>query len=463
MPFNSLIFLIFFCFINLIVLATKNQYKTSVMICASYFFYAFAGLSSLAYLLTISMVTYFAVKNIQRSDKQATCNLAILIILILLISSKYTLLPEYINSITCFTFDQASYIIPIGLSFYALQAIALLIDVKNKKFKTKVNLKEVTLFISFFPQSLAGPIHRASELIPQFNKNTPIEISAIGIGFKTLLFGLTCKLIVADKLALIIEPVLNNQHNYNGLLLYTSILLYSIQIYFDFWGYSLMAIGIGKCLGYNIKINFNNPYHAVSIKDFWHRWHISLSQWMKDYIYIPLGGNKNGYLSFFIAVLVTFFISGIWHGISVNFLLWGLVHTLLYFLDNALEKNSRIAENNHLRRLIFLGTIPFTWLIFRTNDVNQLIHILKKIFSFTEYWSLFSSISYLTSGVNLFYLITGIAIYLVAHSKFTKTWMNTMPITIGDKIIDSLFLITCLLFIILFGDIGQQQFLYFNF
>ncbi|WP_293924333.1 MBOAT family O-acyltransferase [Sphingobacterium sp. UBA6320] len=463
MPFASLHFLIFFCLVNVIILFTKDDYRSFLMLCASYYFYAWAGLSSLIYLFVISLITYFAAKGMEKYDKNKICYFAILVILILLLSSKYSYFPEYINRLTPYTFEQASYIIPIGISFYSLQAIALLVDIKNNNFISKVSFKEMALFISFFPQSLAGPIHRGSELIPQFNKNSPIEITLLAIGFKTLLFGLFCKLIVADKLALLIEPIFSNQHNHDGLLIYTSIILYSIQIYFDFWGYSLMAIGIGKCLGYDIKINFRNPYMASSIKDFWHRWHISLSQWMRDYVYIPLGGNRKGYLYFLLALFATFLLSGIWHGLSFNFIIWGLIHMLLFLIDDILKKLLGASKNNHFRRLFFLATIPFTWLIFRTSNFEELCHILKKIFFFSENWSLLSSTLYFTSGVNLYYLITSLLIVLIAHSKFVKNWMNMMPITNIEKILDSAFLITCLLFIILFGDIGQQQFLYFNF
>jgi len=463
MPFASIPFLIFFCFVTLIILVTKDQFRSYIMVCASCCFYAWAGLSSFIYLIVISLFTYFAAMSMKNYDKNKICYFAILVILLLLLSSKYTYLPEYINRLTPYTFEQASYIIPIGISFYSLQAIALLVDIKNNKYTSRVSLKDVTLFVSFFPQSLAGPIHRASELIPQFNKNSPIEITSLAIGFKTLLFGLFCKLIVADKLALLIEPILSNQHKHDGLLLYTSTILYSIQIYFDFWGYSLMAIGIGKCLGYDIKINFRNPYLASSIKDFWHRWHISLSQWMRDYIYISLGGNRKGYLNFLFALFATFLLSGIWHGISFNFIIWGLIHMLLFIIDDILKKHLGNSKNKYFRRLFFLATIPFTWLIFRTSNLEELSTILKKIFFLTDEWSLTSSTSYFTSNVNLFYLITCLLIVLLVNFKFVYNRMNLMPITNTEKILDSAFLITCLLFIILFGDIGQQHFLYFNF
>lgn len=465
MPFNSLYFLLFFCLVSTTVLVIRGSYRTIIILCSSYFFYALAGLSSISYLLAITLITYSATKAMERYNKRKVCTIAISILIILLVSSKYSLLPKFINESNTFTLEHSLYMIPIGISFYTLQAIGLLIDVKNNKYNTKISLKEIALFTSFFPLSIAGPIHRAKELIPQFKHNKTIEVSTFIIGLKTMLFGFICKLIVADKLALVIDPLLSNHQNHNGLLLYISALLYSFQIYFDFWGYSLIAIGIGKCLGYEIKINFNNPYSASSIKEFWHRWHISLSQWMRDYIYIPIGGNKKGYTTFFYAVFATFFLSGIWHGLSLNFVLWGLAHMALFLIDDFISKNSSTNKYNliaYIRRFLFLATIPFTWLIFRTSTTPDLYNTLKNIFLFSE-WSLSSTISYFLSAVYLFYMIVFILVLLIAHSKFINNRVNTIAITTKEKVLDSIFLVASLILIILFGDIGTQQFLYFNF
>lgn len=473
MPFNSLPFLAFFLVICFLIWFFKGSTRTIVILAASYFFYASAGPSSLIYLLTITIITYYSAHALcTQRRKKTTLSIAVLSITALLLSAKYTFLPIYLNGTIPFSLlNRSGYIFPIGISFYSLQAISLLIDIKNKRYDQRITLRETALFISFFPQSLAGPIHRSKELIPQFSKNQTIEASMILVGIKTLLFGFFCKLIIADKLALVIDPIFNKSHEYNGLLLYTAAILYSFQIYFDFWGYSLIALGLGKCIGYDLKVNFKHPYLASSIKDFWRRWHISLSQWMRDYIYIPLGGKMKGYIRFVLAIFATFFVSGLWHGISPNFMIWGVTHALFYLLDEAITKYFVSSKDGNkikyfqpvLRRVLFLLAIPFTWLIFRTENTSDLIYIFKKIVGNINSWSLLESIVYYTDKANLFYLTTSTVVVILTHFKLLDLWMNKVPNTKSEKALDSVYVVVCLMFLILFGDIGARQFLYFNF
>lgn len=473
MPFNSLLFLAFYLTVSFLVLVFKRSTRTMILLAASYFFYAYAGPSTFVYLLSITFVTYYVAHALLKKKRKKTIlSIAVFLIIGLLLSSKYTLLPQYINSILSYSlWDTSGYIFPIGISFYSLQAIGLLVDIKNKRYTQRVTFRETALFISFFPQSLAGPIHRAKELIPQFSKNQHIEVPKILVGIKTLLFGFFCKLIVADKIALVIDPIFNKFFEYNGLILFTASILYSFQIYFDFWGYSLIALGLGKCLGYDLKTNFSKPYLASSIKDFWHRWHISLSQWMRDYIYIPLGGKMKGYRRFVGAICATFFISGLWHGIAINFIIWGLTHASLYLLDHAIIRGFRTSRDDYkmkyfqalFRRALFLLTIPFTWLIFRTENTSEVIYIFKKIIGIIDSWSISESMGYYTHGVNLFYLTTSIIVIFFSHFKIIDQRVNKSPDTKIEKVLDSAYVLVCLTFLILFGDIGTQQFLYFNF
>lgn len=465
MPLNSLLFLFFFFSVCIIVNITRVSHRFSIILCASFFFYAWAGLSSIIYLTVITLVTYIATKYMEKYDKKIVCGIAISIIIALLFSSKYSPIPHFINNSTISFYKAPLFIVPIGVSFYALQAIGLLIDIKKNIFTDRVNSKDLIMFFGFFPISIAGPIHRAKDLIPQFNNASSIDNHVIALGLKTMLFGFFCKLLIADKLSLIIDPVFNNQNNTNGLLLYISTILFSLQIYFDFWGYSLIAIGMGKCLGYKLKVNFNNPYSSASIKEFWNRWHISLSQWMRDYIYIPIGGSKHGYVTFVLSIFVTFLFSGFWHGLSAIFFIWGVVHMIIFLIDDLMQrfhKSCRIAVKIPIRRIFFLLTIPFTWLIFRSDAPIDVYNNLKNIFLFPK-WSLLLTISYFESGIYIFYLSICILVTCIAHSKFISNRMNVIPAGNKEKIFDSLFIISCLLLIILFGDMGTQQFLYFNF
>jgi len=360
--------------------------------------------------------------------------------------------------------------VPIGISFYALQAISLLVDIYNAKYKSELSLKNTALFLCFFPQSLAGPIHRAHELIPQFSHYKPIDVYKIITGFKNLLFGFFCKLIIADKIAIVISPIFSKWSEADGLSLFIATLLYSLQIYFDFWGYSLIAIGLGRILGFNIKTNFNHPYMALTFRDFWHRWHISLSQWMRDYIYIPLGGRKKGYTYFGVAIFTTFVISGLWHGLTYNFLLWGVIHALLYLLEAVLLKRKTVlhvgsnvaAVIRIIRRVIFFIVISITWLVFRIEELPVLQDIIKNILHF-EGWSLEVAYSYFLTDVNVIYITIILTTFLLSSTSFIKRKLNSVPITNYGRFSDSLFICTCLFCVIILGDIGTQEFLYFRF
>jgi D-alanyl-lipoteichoic acid acyltransferase DltB (MBOAT superfamily) len=278
----------------------------------------------LFFLLSIILVTYIAAYKFIHTGKNFVLSIGVLFIILQLLFAKYanTILEHYFTfsslEFACFNI----FILPVGISFYSLQAIGLLEDLRSGRFKGDTSLTSIALFLSFFPQSISGPIHRAGDLIPQFLIGRQFKSNDIFIGLKIMLWGYFCKLIVADKIAIIISPVFISFQEFDGFSILVSALLYSFQIYFDFWGYSLIAIGLGRVLGFTINTNFRNPYAARSFKEFWHRWHITLSKWMKDYIYIPLGGRRQShYILFCTAILITFLISGLWHGATFNFIL----------------------------------------------------------------------------------------------------------------------------------------------
>lgn len=476
MPFNSLAFLIFFVlFVFLYYTINENHRRISVALAGSYIFYTYAGVSSILYLIFVTLITYTAVRKLgENKSKKNILIFSIIGIVLLLISSKF--LEEIIH---LFGNDNVQYVsnsllFSIGISFYSLQAISLIIEVAGNRYSDNLSFKNIILFLSFFPQSLAGPIHKPQELIPQFSKVIQFNADAIVIGIKTLLFGFFIKLVVADKIGLVISPIFEKWMEADGLSLLMATLLYSLQIYFDFWGYSLIAIGLGRILGYKIKVNFNHPYLAITFKDFWHRWHISLSQWMRDYIYIPLGGRKKGYFNFVTGVIITFQVSGIWHGLTFNFMLWSTTHALLYIIEDIKLRNvsrQKVLQFPHnpfflvLKRMVFFILISFTWLIFRTEDFNDLFGIINKIVHHTEQWSLSLSYSYYLTGINLFYIVIAVFTFLISHTLFLEKKINFIPAHNHNwqRITDSTFTCFCLISILLFGDIGSQEFLYFKF
>lgn len=450
--------------------------KMGLLIIGSYFFYAYAGISNLIFLVTATVATYTVAKLIQKGSRNhIVLPMGILSIIILLLGAKYA--PVFLGDLQPASYTEgglvSSFVVPLGVSFYSLQAISMMVDVYKNKYQGPVTLKNISLYLGFFPQSASGPIHRAGELIPQFSMTGNLISQNIVIGMKTMLYGYFCKLIVADKISLIITPVFNVWDKFDGLSVFIAALLYSFQIYFDFWGYSLIAIGVGRVLGFNININFIAPYAIVSFKEFWHRWHITLSRWMRDYIYIPLGGNRYKYIRFCIAIFITFFVSGLWHGVTFNFLLWGVVHAGLYLIEDAVRRSLPSFAQDHSSRFVlmtiqlvrwclFFLAISFTWLIFRTENVSDLYEMVRKILSI-EGWSVAIALNYYFTKINLVYLFIVVVAAGLLHSLFVFRKFEYIPVTRRDIVTDSLFVCTSLIAIILFGDMGGQEFLYFKF
>lgn len=455
--------------------------KHILLILGSCFFYLYANIFNLLYLLlTIFITTFFASKIKTEINNKKYLYIGIFIILLQLILTKYSslLADHFLINISSEDKFFNFIILPIGISFYSLQAIALLVDLSTKKYEGEVRFKDVLLFLSFFPQSVSGPIHRANELLPQFKFQDKIQdkiqVSNIIIGVKTMIWGYFCKLIIADKISILTTPILKLYFEHDGLSLIIASLLFSLQIYFDFLGYSLIAIGTGKILGFTININFNSPLSITSFKEFWHRWHITLSKWMRDYLYIPLGGRKHKkYILFCLSILITFLISGFWHGITLNFILWGTTHAFLYILEDFIEKKTSTVyyfkkpyfRNRFIRLLkwiIFFISISFTWLIFRTENYSELIEILRKIISFSD-WSLISASKYFLTTTNIIYILIVLFALIFLQTTFIKQKIQEIPTTIFATITDSVFICFCLTLITLLGDIGSQEFLYFKF
>jgi alginate O-acetyltransferase complex protein AlgI len=478
MPFNSISFLIFFLVFTAIYSQFGNaKYKSLFLIAGSWFFYSYGNIYNLIHLLITTSVTYFIAKQIRKKVKNKWyLTIGVSIIVLQLLLTKYSYVLAQLFSIYPFSDNQFMdiYVLPIGISFYSLQAIGLLVDVQRRKYDLDFNFRDVSLFLSLFPQSISGPIHRANELLPQFNLKIDFQADNIIIGLKTILWGYFCKLIIADKISIITIPIFNSYSKQDGLSILIATLLYSLQIYFDFWGYSLIAIGAGRVLGFNISTNFNNPYAAISFKDFWHRWHITLSKWMRDYIYIPLGGrNQRNYVLYCGSILITFLVSGFWHGITINFILWGATHAFFYMLEDFIKlKYNRNYDFKTLliikrlfrlfRAILFFIIISTTWLIFRTNNFTELVEMLKSIITFSN-WSIVNAYKQYFILTTISYLLIIILTLFFSQTMFLKRKIEIVPFTAIEKVTDSVFIFICLTMIILWGDIGGQEFLYFRF
>jgi D-alanyl-lipoteichoic acid acyltransferase DltB (MBOAT superfamily) len=270
---------------------------------------------------------------------------------------------------------------PLGISFFTLQAIGYLADVYLKRIKAEHNWWDYMLFVCFFPQIASGPISKASALLPQIKAKRNFRYEQFASGCRWLLWGMFMKVAVADRINSIVAPIDNLYENYDGMSCLIASILYTFQIYSDFAGYSFMAMGVGKIMGFDLINNFNRPYFSQSITEFWHRWHISLSTWLKDYIYIPLGGNRCSKLRNYWNIFVTFLVSGIWHGANWTFIVWGVLHGLFQVVEKALGLNKLHSKGliKCFRISITFILVSFAWIFFRMPTLNDAVGVINKI------------------------------------------------------------------------------------
>lgn len=276
-----------------------------------------------------------------------------------------------------------NWVMPLGISFYTLQAIGYLLDVYMQRIKPEYNWWNYMLFVSFFPQIASGPISKASDLLPQIKAKRKFDAVQFVQGLKWLLWGMFLKVVVADRLALNVNDAYVHMLTNSGLTLFMASIFYSMQIYCDFAGYSFMALGVGKIMGFELINNFQRPYLSQSITEFWHRWHISLSTWLKDYIYIPLGGSRCSKMCNYWNIMATFLVSGLWHGANWTFVVWGGLHGFFQIIEKSLNmnKNHSLGIIKCVRIILTFFVINFAWIFFRMPTFRDAVYVIEKIFT----------------------------------------------------------------------------------
>lgn len=372
MIFSSLEFIIFFViFIFLIIKSNKHQQL--LIITTSIFFYAFWEITYVLLLAYIVIILYFSIK------KKINLFYSITILLLPLIFFKYSNFLIDVLKIDLFGNYVHTKNLPLGISFITFTAIALLVDSKKKVFDENLNFKSLTEFIVYFPQLIAGPILRANELVPLLRKKIIFKKENIKFGLLLFLIGFIKKIFFADTIGQLIDPIFANPENFNNESLLMGAFLFPVQIYFDFSGYVDMALGISKILNIDLPINFNKPYLASSLTDFWRRWHITLGKWFKDYFYIPLGGSKKGKLHNFITLFTTMTVAGLWHGASWNFIIWGSINGVVLYIEKLFSPfNLKIPK---FVKIIFTCFIIFhLWIIFRITNLDNLLFYFDSLY-----------------------------------------------------------------------------------
>ena len=469
MLFSSTTFIFIFLTLLLILyFPIKNiKYRNIILLIFSLIFYSWGEPKYIFLMLITVLIAYIfglLIDKYRFEKRKSKLFLIISVVLILLNLFIFKYLDFSIgifNSIFKTNIGLSKLVLPIGISFYTFQILSYVIDLYWGKVGVQKNYFRLLLYVSFFPQLIAGPIVRY-ETVEKEISDRKTTLDGFINGFKRFIWGLAKKVIIANNVAIFCDYIYNNYSSYGSNILWVAAICYTLQIYFDFSGYSDMAIGLGKMFGFNFLENFNYPYIASSITDFWRRWHISLSTFFRDYVYIPLGGNRVSKVKFIRNIFIVWLLTGIWHGASYNFILWGLYYAILLLIEKMftgkyIEKLPKV-----LKMLYSLFFITLGWVIFRIENLNDLVLVIKKMFSFnnTSFVTLFNNNSMLISTIP--YIILGIFLSLPIDKWFKEKVdkSNSVILTlIEDLILGVLFGISIMFLV----SNSYNPFIYFRF
>lgn len=458
MVFSSILFIFKFLPIAMgIYFLTPKNFKNLSLLIISLVFYSWGEPKYFLLMIASILVDYFISINIEKYRKNKKIKKILLFISIIfnigiLFFFKYiNFFIENINFIFNMSFENIKISLPLGISFYTFQTMSYTIDVFLGKIKAEKNIINFGAFVCLFPQLIAGPIVKYIDISKEL-KNRDINLDEIQEGIRLFILGLGSKVLIANNIGSLWNEVETmGFNNISTILAWMGIIAFSLQIYFDFNGYSLMAIGLGKILGFNFPNNFNYPYESRSITEFWRRWHITLGQWFKEYIYIPLGGNKIGRIRNCFNLFIVWFLTGFWHGASYNFILWGLY----FFILICIEKFGLLNFLNKYKFISHIYTIFFIligWTLFSITDLNYYINFIQKMFIFN-------------SGSEwIYYLKNYIIIYIIAIIFSTSFPQKIYNKFVKSNIVDTIVLITVFLLSIAYlVDSSYNPFLYFRF
>lgn len=404
MLFNSLGFLLFLPIIFIVFWSTPSRWRWIPLLIASYYFYMYWNPKLIFLILFTTVVSYICGILMDRIPKDKLALRRLILIVTIVSCLGVLVFFKYFTFLWDTFFDIASLIgaghaegyfsiiLPVGISFYTFQTMSYVVDVYRSEIPAEKHFGYFALFVTFFPQLVAGPIERPDNLLPQLKAPHKLrDIDYVG-AFRLMLVGFFKKIAIADAIGIVVNATYNHVTEVNGLAALISVLLFSAQIYCDFSGYSDIAVGCAKLFGINLMENFRTPYVAGSIKEFWNRWHISLSTWLRDYIYFPIGGSRVRTGRWVFNITLVFFVSGLWHGASYNFIIWGLLHAFFQIIGKfTLGTRNRIwqamkvdPEGRLVSRLRNFGTfvlVTLAWIFFRANTPSDAWIILKKIFT----------------------------------------------------------------------------------
>ncbi|MFP4198959.1 MAG: MBOAT family O-acyltransferase [Halanaerobium sp.] len=489
MIFNSIQFLIFFVVVVSTYFLINSKYRWILLLAASYYFYMSWNPTYILLIVLSTVVDYFASLKMAEQENKAK-------------RKKYLLLSLFVNLGLLFFFKYYGFfnnsvssvvrafnmnlglpnfdlLLPVGISFYTFQTLSYTLDVYRGDKEAEKHFGIFALYVSFFPQLVAGPIERSTRLLPQFRKKIDFDSARVASGLQLMLWGYFKKVVVADRLALYVNGVYNNLEGLRGVTLILATVFFAFQIYCDFSGYSSIAIGAARVMGFDLMTNFRRPYFAKSIPEFWRRWHISLSTWFKDYLYIPLGGNRVSKIRYYFNLFITFLVSGLWHGAAWTFVIWGALHgfyqiisiSTSQFRKNIKDKiglSNLPTLNKWWQILATFALVNFGWIFFRANSFSDAIYVVNNIFvslgtQLSSWQNLKAAV--VGYGLNQYELILAFAVilimeivHLMQRQGSVREFLNQKPLLFRWAAYYGLVII-----ILAFGVYGEAEFIYFQF
>lgn len=497
MLFNSMEFLIFFPVVCLVYFIFPHRFRWLWLLVASYYFYmcwnpTYALLMGASTIITYISGLLISYSNRDKNEtrkrfkKKMWVALSFMSNLSILFFFKYfdfavkniaRIMDLFFHfELVTPTFDV---LLPVGISFYTFQALSYTVDVFREDIAAEKNIGKYALFVSFFPQLVAGPIERSKNLLTQIHEKHTFNYTRVKYGLQLMLWGLFQKIVIADRVAIVVNTVYGDYTNYEGFQIAVATVLFAVQIYCDFAGYSNMAIGAAQVMGFKLMDNFNCPYFATSIKDFWRRWHISLSSWFKDYLYIPLGGNRCSRFRNYVNLMITFLVSGLWHGASWNFIIWGGLHGTYQIIAHLFKpikskayKLLKVKINSFSFRfgqsIVTFILVDFAWIFFRSPSALSSIEIIRRMFSSFNPWIFFDG-SLFTLGLDggeFAIMIASLCILLVVG--LLKQQIHLREVLSEQQLwFRWVVYFACIFIILLWGGYGegyeQSNFIYFQF
>ena len=497
MLFNSLDFLIFFPVVTLIYFLIPHKIRYIWLLICSYYFYMCRNAAYALLLFTSTAITYASGLAIQAAGKHEENDperlkskgfvaISFILNLTILIFFKYTgfiidnlnlLFGRFGMELVIPKFD---ILLPVGISFYIFQALSYTVDAYRGDVKVERNFLKYAVFVSFFPQLVAGPIERSSRLLNQFNDRHKFDYDRVCKGLMMMVWGFFQKMVIADRVAVFVNQIFNYYNYYSGLEIFIGMLFFAVQIYCDFAGYSNIALGAAQVMGFDLMQNFTQPYLARSVAEFWKRWHISLTSWFRDYLYIPLGGNRKGKWIKYRNIMIIFLTSGLWHGANWTYVIWGglngafqIVGAQTLNLRKRIKKAAGIREESWsykmLATVITFLLVDFTWIFFRADNIEAAFSLIRQMFSGFRPWILIDGSLYAMglSFIDFWIGMIAIAVLLavdILHSRnvHIREWIVKQNLWFRWGIY-----LLAVYSILIFGYYGPNfdatQFIYFQF